>query len=71
MDSIFELMLLFCKMLINLLFSSRTCGGLVWQSNFRARILDDDPALQRPEHLPLKQYLEEDKKEAKVWSRIS
>jgi ATP-dependent DNA helicase RecG len=36
-----------------------------------ARILDDDPALQRPEHQPLRRYLETDKKEAKVWSRIS
>lgn len=36
-----------------------------------ARILDDDPALQRPEHQSLKHYLETDKKEAKLWSRIS
>lgn len=35
------------------------------------RILDDDPALQRPEHQPLKRHLEENKREAKVWSRIS
>ncbi|MDX1943078.1 MAG: hypothetical protein SFU99_21115 [Saprospiraceae bacterium] len=35
------------------------------------RILDDDPALQRAEHQPLKQYLDTDKKQAKIWSRIS
>ena len=33
------------------------------------RILDDDPALQRPEHLLLQRYLKENKK-GMEWSKI-
>ena len=35
------------------------------------RILEDDPALQRPEHHPIKWYLEKHGKKLKGWSRIS
>lgn len=36
-----------------------------------ARILDDDPKLERPEHHPIKWYLEKYGKKLKGWSRIS
>ncbi|MEZ4994314.1 MAG: ATP-dependent DNA helicase RecG [Saprospiraceae bacterium] len=36
-----------------------------------ARILDDDPTLQRPEHHPIKWFLEKYGKKLKGWSRIS
>lgn len=36
-----------------------------------ANILDADPALQAPEHLRLRQHLETEGKDARVWSRIS
>lgn len=36
-----------------------------------ARILDDDPKLQRPEHHPIKWYLEKHGKKLRGWSRIS
>jgi ATP-dependent DNA helicase RecG len=36
-----------------------------------ARILDDDPALQRPDHHPIKWFLEKHGKKLKGWSRIS
>jgi len=36
-----------------------------------ARILDDDPQLQRAEHAPVKWYLEKHGKQLKGWSRIS
>lgn len=36
-----------------------------------ARILDDDPAFQRPEHHPIKWYLKKHGKKLKGWSRIS
>jgi ATP-dependent DNA helicase RecG len=35
------------------------------------RILDDDPAFNRPEHQSMKIYLESLKKKIKGWSRIS
>ena len=35
------------------------------------RILDDDPRLERPEHHPLKWFLEKHGKKLKGWSRIS
>ena len=36
-----------------------------------ARILDDDPRLERPEHHPIKWYDEKFGKKLKGWSRIS
>ena len=36
-----------------------------------ARILDDDPKLERPEHHPIQWYLEKHGKKLKGWSRIS
>jgi len=36
-----------------------------------ARILDDDPKLERPEHHPVRWYLEKYGKQLKGWSRIS
>jgi ATP-dependent DNA helicase RecG len=36
-----------------------------------ARILDDDPRLERPEHHPIQWYLEKHGKKLKGWSRIS
>ncbi len=59
--------------ILNLRLADLAKDGRILQTarEIAARILDDDPALQRPEHLPLKNYLEENKKEAKVWSRIS
>lgn len=36
-----------------------------------ARILDDDPKLERPEHHPIKWYLEKFGKKLRGWSRIS
>ncbi len=36
-----------------------------------ARILDDDPEFQRPEHAPVKAYLAKHKKQLRGWSRIS
>ena len=59
--------------ILNLRLADLAKDGRILQTarEIAARILDDDPALQRPEHLPLRRYLEEDKKEAKVWSRIS
>lgn len=36
-----------------------------------ARILDDDPNLERPEHLPIKSFLAKTQKKFKHWSRIS
>ncbi len=36
-----------------------------------ANILEADPALQAPEHLRLRQHLETEGKDARVWSRIS
>lgn len=36
-----------------------------------ARILEDDPKLERPEHHPIKWYLEKYGKKLKGWSRIS
>jgi ATP-dependent DNA helicase RecG len=36
-----------------------------------ARILDDDPQMARPEHHPIKWYLEKHGKKLKGWSRIS
>lgn len=36
-----------------------------------ARILDDDPQLQRPDHHPIKWFLEKHGKKLKGWSRIS
>ncbi len=36
-----------------------------------ARILDDDPQLERPEHHPAKWYLEKHGRKLKGWSRIS
>jgi ATP-dependent DNA helicase RecG len=35
------------------------------------QILDGDPRLEKPEHHPLKWYLEKERRQAKVWSRIS
>lgn len=35
------------------------------------RILDDDPKLERPEHQPIKNYLEKYAKKLRGWSRIS
>lgn len=59
--------------IINLRLADLAKDGRILQTarEIAARILDDDPALQRPEHQSLKHYLETDKKEAKVWSRIS
>ncbi len=36
-----------------------------------ANILEADPALQAPDHLRLRQHLETEGKDARVWSRIS
>ena len=36
-----------------------------------ARILDDDPNLERPEHARIKKYLETNKSNIQLWSRIS
>jgi ATP-dependent DNA helicase RecG len=36
-----------------------------------ARILDDDPRLERPEHHPIKWYNDKHGKKLKGWSRIS
>lgn len=36
-----------------------------------ARILDDDPNLERPEHQPIRHFLAKDQKRFKAWSRIS
>ncbi len=36
-----------------------------------ARILDDDPKLQRPQHAPIVQYIESQGEKLKAWSRIS
>ncbi len=59
--------------IINLRLADLAKDGRILQTarEIAARILDDDPALQRPEHQPLRRYLETNKKEAKVWSRIS
>lgn len=59
--------------IINLRLADLAKDGRILQAarEVATRILDDDPALQRPEHQPLKRHLEENKREAKVWSRIS
>lgn len=36
-----------------------------------ARILDDDPKLERPEHQPIRNFLAKEEKKFKIWSRIS
>ncbi|HMQ50086.1 MAG TPA: ATP-dependent DNA helicase RecG [Saprospiraceae bacterium] len=59
--------------IINLRIADLAKDGRILQAarEVAARILDKDPALERPEHHPLKWFLEKHGKELKGWSRIS
>lgn len=58
---------------LNLRIADLAKDGRILQTarELAARILDDDPDFQRPEHQGLKKYLEENKKRLRGWSRIS
>lgn len=59
--------------IINLRIADLAKDGRILQTarEVAARILDTDPTLERPEHHPLKWFLEKHGKELKGWSRIS
>ncbi len=59
--------------IINLRIADLAKDGKILQTarEIALRILDDDPALERPEHLPVKIYLQKYAKTIKGWSRIS
>jgi ATP-dependent DNA helicase RecG len=59
--------------IINLRIADLATDGRILQTarEIALRVLDDDPALERPEHQPLKVYLQKYAKQFKGWSRIS
>jgi ATP-dependent DNA helicase RecG len=59
--------------IINLRIADLAKDGKILQTarEIAARILDDDPNFQRPEHLPLARQLQKEKNVYKGWSRIS
>jgi ATP-dependent DNA helicase RecG len=59
--------------IINLRIADLATDGRILQTarEIALRVLDDDPALERAEHQPLKVYLKKYAKQFKGWSRIS
>ena len=59
--------------IINFRIADLALDGRILQTarEVAARILDDDPEMNRPEHLDMKRFLETQEKKRKGWSRIS
>lgn len=59
--------------IINLKIADLATDGRILQTarEIALRVLDDDPALERPEHQSLKDFLKKYAKQVKGWSRIS